>query len=165
MFCGAQKCNYYVWPLEPSTSDVPCLGWIHPSFVVTTADTAVPWHTGLAPGLTVGPRHSSCCAAVGGAILWTSWRSWMCLCHTGEWCWFQAKLQGLSVQFSSVSQSLWLCDPVNCSMPGLPVHHQLPEFTQTHVHWVGNDIQPSYPLSSPSPLPSIKTLIGRYFRV
>ena len=40
---------------------------------------------------------------------------------------------------------------MNCSMPGLPVHHQLPEFTQTHVHWVGDTIQPSHPLSSPSP--------------
>ena len=40
---------------------------------------------------------------------------------------------------------------MNCSMPGLPVHHQLPEFTQTHVHWVGDAIQPSHPLSSPSP--------------
>ena len=52
-----------------------------------------------------------------------------------------------SVQFSSVAQScLTLCDPVDCSMPGLPVHHQLPEFTQTHVHWVGDAIQPSHPL-------------------
>ena len=57
-----------------------------------------------------------------------------------------------SVQFSSVSQLCpTLCDPVNRSMPGLPVHHQLPEFTQTHVHWVGDAIQPSHPLSSPSP--------------
>ena len=59
-----------------------------------------------------------------------------------------------SVQFSSV-QSLSrvrLCDPTNCSTPGLPVHHQLPEFTQTHVHWVSDAIQPSHPLSSPSPL-------------
>ena len=56
------------------------------------------------------------------------------------------------VQFSSVTQScLTLCDPMNCSTPGLPVHHQLPEFTQTHVHWVSNAIQPSHPLSSPSP--------------
>ena len=55
-------------------------------------------------------------------------------------------------QFSSVTQScLTLCDPMNCSMPGLPVHHQLPEFTQTHVHRVGDAIQPSHPLSSPSP--------------
>ena len=44
-----------------------------------------------------------------------------------------------------------LCDPINHSMPGLPVHHQLPEFTQTHVHQVGDAIQPSHPLSSPSP--------------
>ena len=56
------------------------------------------------------------------------------------------------VQFSSVAQScLTLCDPMGCSMPGLPVHHQLPEFSQTCVHWVGDAIQPSHPLLSPSP--------------
>ena len=55
-------------------------------------------------------------------------------------------------QFSSVAQScLTLCHPMNRSTPGLPVHHQLPEFTQTHVHRVGDDIQPSHPLSSPPP--------------
>ena len=60
-----------------------------------------------------------------------------------------------SVQFSSVAQScLTLCDPMNCSTPGLPVHHQLPEFTQTHVQRVGVAIQPSHPLSSPSPASS-----------
>ena len=54
---------------------------------------------------------------------------------------------------SSVAQScLTLCDPMDCSMPGLPVHHELPEFTQTHVHLIGGAIQPSHPLSSPSPL-------------
>ena len=59
-----------------------------------------------------------------------------------------------SVQFSSVAQScLTLCDPMNRSTPGLPVHHQLPEFTQTHVHRVSDAIQPSHPLSSPSPSP------------
>ena len=53
---------------------------------------------------------------------------------------------------SSVAQScLTLCDPMNHSTPGLPVHHQLPVFTQTHVHWVSDAIQPSHPLSSPSP--------------
>ena len=57
-----------------------------------------------------------------------------------------------SIQFSSVAQSCpTLCDPMNRSTPGLPVHHQLPEFTQTHVHWVSDAIQPSHPLSSPSP--------------
>ena len=56
------------------------------------------------------------------------------------------------VQFSSVAQSCpTLCDPMNRSTPGLPVHHQLPEFTQTHVHRVGDAIQPSHPLSSPLP--------------
>ena len=60
--------------------------------------------------------------------------------------------RGASVQFSSVAQScLTVCDPMNRSTPGLPVHHQLPESTQTHVHWVGDAIQHSYPLSSPSP--------------
>ena len=55
-------------------------------------------------------------------------------------------------QFSSVAQSCpTLCHPMNCSTPGLPVHHQLPEFTQTHVHGVGDAIQPSHPLSSPFP--------------
>ena len=57
-----------------------------------------------------------------------------------------------SVQFSSVTQScLTVCDPMNCSTPGLPVHHQHPEFTQTHVHRVRDPIQPSHPLSSPFP--------------
>ena len=56
------------------------------------------------------------------------------------------------VQFSSVAQSCpTLCDPMNRSTPGLPVHHQLPEITQTHVHGVRDAIQPSHPLSSPSP--------------
>ena len=66
-------------------------------------------------------------------------------------------------QFSSVTQSCpTLCDPTDSSMPGLPVHHQLPEFTQTHVHWVGDAIQPSILfcplLFPPSIFPSIKTL-------
>ena len=57
-----------------------------------------------------------------------------------------------SVQFSSVAQSCpTLCDPMNRSTPCLPVHQQLLEFTQTHVHWVRDAIQPSHPLSSPSP--------------
>ena len=61
-------------------------------------------------------------------------------------------VQFSSVQFISVAQScLTLCDSMNRSTSGLPVHHQLPEFTQTHVHGVGDSIQPSHPLSSPSP--------------
>ena len=60
----------------------------------------------------------------------------------------------VSVQFSSVqslSRIRLPVTPMNCSMPGLPVHHKLPEFTQTHAHRVGDAIQPSHPLSSPSP--------------
>ena len=65
---------------------------------------------------------------------------------------FRRTCQFSSVQFSSVSQScLTLCDPMKHSTPGLPVHHQLLEFTQTHVHRVGDANQPSHPLLSPSP--------------
>ena len=57
-----------------------------------------------------------------------------------------------SVRFNSVTQScMTLCDPMDCSTPGLPVHHQLPEFIQTHVHWVGDAIQLCHPLSYPYP--------------
>ena len=64
----------------------------------------------------------------------------------------QASLSKISGQFSSVAQSCpTLCNPMNRSTPGLPVHHQLPEFTQTHIHRVSDAILPSHPLSSPSP--------------
>ena len=66
---------------------------------------------------------------------------------SATWAWWLK-----SLKFSSVAQSCpTLCDPMNRSTPGLPVHHQLPEFTQTHVHRVIDAIQPSHPLSSPSP--------------
>ena len=62
------------------------------------------------------------------------------------------KMGRWSVHFSSVTQSYsTFCDPTDCSVPGLPVHYQLPEFIQTHVHWDGDAIQPSHSLSSPSP--------------
>ena len=68
------------------------------------------------------------------------------------------RIEYLGINFSSVTQScLTLCNPMNRSTPGLPVHHQLQEFTQTHVHRVGDAIQPSHPLSFPSspvPIPS-----------
>ena len=70
-----------------------------------------------------------------------------------EYCWLHRTRQ-LGVQFSSVAQSCpTLCDPMNRSTPGLCVHHQLPESTQTHVYCVGDAIQSSYPLLSPSPPP------------
>ena len=65
---------------------------------------------------------------------------------------FRQYFDNISVQFSSVAQSCpSLCDPMKRSTPGLPVHRQLPEFTQTHVHRVSGAIQPSHPLSSPFP--------------
>ena len=74
---------------------------------------------------------------------WITWKLYVLL---------QSHWDGMFLQFSSVAQScLTLCDAMNHSMPGLPVHHQLPEFTQTHAHWVGDAIQPSHPLSSPPP--------------
>ena len=61
------------------------------------------------------------------------------------------KLFNGTLQFSSVTQSCpTLCDPTDCCTPGLPIHHQLLEFTQIYVHYVGDAIQPSHPLSSPS---------------
>ena len=67
-----------------------------------------------------------------------------------KYLWLHLPAKGF--QLSSVAQScLILCDPMNCSTPGFPVHHQLPEFTQTNVHRVGDASQPSHPLSSPSP--------------
>ena len=73
------------------------------------------------------------------------------LCLTDNVCWVFCILPGFYFQFSSVTQLCpTLCNPMVHSTPGLPVHHQLPEFTQTHVHWVSDAIQPSHLLSSPS---------------
>ena len=69
---------------------------------------------------------------------------------------FSAKNKGLWSQFSLVTQlCLTLCNPTDCSVPGFPVHNQLQELTQTHVHWVSDAIQPSHPLLSPSPPASV----------
>ena len=76
--------------------------------------------------------------------------------RSGGTCYSREKREWESVQFSSVAQSCpTLCDPMNRSTPGLPVHHQLPEFTQTHVHRVGDAIQPSHLLLSLLLLPLI----------
>ena len=75
--------------------------------------------------------------------------------------WFSLSFQ---FSFSSVTQSCpTLCDPIKWSTPGLPVHHQLPEFTQTHVHRVGDAIQPSHPLSSLSPPASESFPMSQHF--
>ena len=77
---------------------------------------------------------------------------WVAISFSNIWALAKLYCNTAYVQFSSVAQSCpTVCDPMNCSMPGLPVHHQLPEFTQTHAHRVGDTIQPSHPLSSPSP--------------
>ena len=82
---------------------------------------------------------------------------------TGEEAKRQLEKLLASFQFSSVAQSCPpLCDPMNCSMPGLPVHHQLPEFTQTHVHRISGVIQPSHPLLSLPP-PAFRSLLVIYF--
>ena len=90
----------------------------------------------------------------------TEWNAYFDWHFEASRCYQESKIASLqnrilrfsSVQFSSVTQSCpILCDPMNHSTPGLPVHHQLLEFTQTHVHQVGDAIQSSHPLSSPSP--------------
>ena len=73
---------------------------------------------------------------------------------------FFCRFMLLSVQFSSVQSCPTFYDPLNRSTPGLPVHHKLPELTQTHVHWVGDAIQPSHPLSSLLLLPPIPPSIS-----
>ena len=89
-----------------------------------------------------------CCFAGDGSWAFNKWwwDNWVAIC----------KLVHLDplffLQFSSVAQSCpTLCNPMGCRMPGFPVHHQLPELTQTQVHCASDAIQPSYPLSSPSP--------------
>ena len=112
-----------------------------------------------------GGVTSTCRTLVHAA--WHHIRSWAPLLTLGAWSFVSPERasggldaaqstmstpQEGSVQFSSVAQLCpTLCDPMNYSMPGLPVHHQLPEFTQTHVHRVSDAIQPFHPLSPPSP--------------
>ena len=81
--------------------------------------------------------------------MWISYNMFVCSLLKDTWTLSSFRY---SVRLGSVPQSCpTLCNPMDCSMPGLPVHHQLPEFTQIHVHWVGDAIQPSHPLSTPSP--------------
>ena len=89
-----------------------------------------------------------CCFFLSSSII--KWLHWMQQCMHKT---FERGCHYLhSPQFSlSVSECLTLCNPLDCSMPGFHVHHQLPELTQTHVNQVGDTIQPSHPLSSPSP--------------
>ena len=82
-----------------------------------------------------------------------SWNDLIYLFHCSVECKCYRHRGLVYLQFSSIAQSCpTLCDPMNRSTPDLPVHHQLPEFTQTHIHRVSDAIQPFHPLSSPSPL-------------
>ena len=116
-------------------------------------DPAIPL-LGIYPEETKIERNT--CISLFIAALFTIARTWkQPRCPlTDEWIrklWYIYTVE-YSVQFSSVAQScLTLCDPMNHSTPGLPVHHQLPDFAQTHVHRVSDAIQPSHPVSSPSP--------------
>ena len=87
------------------------------------------------------------------SLAFTTWLSYAVFCMSLWFCCVSLKFLHPMVisQFSSAQSCPTLCDPMNRSTPGLPVHHQLPEFTQTHIHWVSDAIQPSHPLSSPSP--------------
>ena len=84
--------------------------------------------------------------------VWVTELNWTCCAKACEFDWSHLFIFVYSVQFSSVAQLCpTLCNPMECSTPGFPVHHQLPELVQTHVHPIDDAIQPPYPLLSPSP--------------
>ena len=131
----------------------------HPSLIALVAssgtDTTLNFRIGLmGPTCSIGkPEPQTLSTAFHSRI--GTWPSWAKVIRD-----FPRASNGI-VQFSSVAQLCpTLCNPMDCSTPGLPFHHQLLEFTQTHVHWVGDAIQPSHPLSSlllpPSIFPSIR---------
>ena len=91
----------------------------------------------------------SICRLMDKRLVQASWWEGLAVGESGSCLWWA---RPCLIKFSSVAQScLTLCDPMDSSMPGFPVYHQLMELTQTHVYWVGDAIQPSHPLSSPSP--------------
>ena len=160
------KRHWTVETIPPSPS--PVLKWI-PVVCLVTQSCLIPWNP-----MDCSPPGSSVYGILQARILeWvamlssrgSSWTRdqthFSCICrwilYHCKWLlmwniYFLYKPNNFH-QIRSVSQSCpTLCDPVNHSTPGLPVHHQLPEFTQTHVHRVIDAIQPSHPLSSPSPL-------------
>ena len=124
-----------------------------------------PWTVARQAPLSVGFSRQEYCG-VGShfliQIIFPTQGSNPCLLHLLSWQADSLPLHHLGnlvriyvYQFSSVAQSCpTLCDPMDCSTPGLPVHHQLQEFTQTHVHRISDDIQPSHPLSPPSSAPN-----------
>ena len=153
--------------LEETTQRTRCSGWLHHEFTAQGGLSSPPCLL-LSPGEDSGwclpyPSPVVCylflqisqalCVTLGSSLficfpVSDDWHSFVSLFANRNDSWKEP----INVQFSSVAQScLTLCDPMDCSTPGFPVLHQLPEPTQTHVHWVSDAIQPSCPLSSPSP--------------
>ena len=130
--CGLQYARL-LWPSLPlrvCSNSYPLSRWCHP----TTSSSVIPFF--------------SCSQSFPESLnLLSKWREERNLTVA-----LGAIMVTFSVQYSSVPQSCpTLCTPMDCSTPNLPVHHQLPEFTQIHVDWVGDGIQPSHPLLTPSP--------------
>ena len=142
---------------QASTSSAPFFLWGALSKLLWCQPFPIPFLSPVAPP---SPYRVASSGAPGKAgthrphfCLLTPLPSASLLPHTDNLTCMPMTLVALSVQFSSVAQScLTLYDPINCGTPGLPVHHQLPGFTQTHIRRVGDAIQPSHPLLSPSPL-------------
>ena len=132
---------------EPDTQEALSKSWLEESVVSSV------------PGLLMIPSHTWSHSTPSCALIY--WfpspfyrrkpSSWVLKSNLGSPNQVEGVLR-LSQSVSSVAQSCpTVCNPMDCSTPGLPVHHQLPEFTQTHVHQVSDAIQPSHPLLSPSP--------------
>ena len=122
------------------------LEWIAPSFSRGSSQLRDRTWVSIISGLPTEPPGKPC---------WSYWQlpHFVYIAMYTNWHFkVISAISNLGIQFSSVAQSCLIpCDPMNCSMPGLPVHHQLQESTQTHVHWVGDAIQPFHLLLSPSP--------------
>ena len=147
--------SVFSWPTKSSSwfhEISPPLSWSFP----TPTHIASVYPYLFVHGLLIDLKHSVLCFDLGlTSFLWPL-QGWDHVFIT-----FKSRViysLHLALQFSSVTQSCQtLCNPMNCSTPGLPVHHHLQEFTQTHVHRVGDAIQPSHPLlslSPPAPNPS-----------
>ena len=131
-----------IFPTQGSNTDLLHCRWILYHLSYQGSPRILEWVVYPFSRGTSKPRNWIGCIAGGFLTSWTTRKAYY-MSYLGEI---------ISIQFSSDAQScLTLCDPVNCSTQGLPVHHQLPEFTQTLVHQVNDAIQPSHPLSSPSP--------------
>ena len=132
------------WMKEPGRLQSMGLWRVRHNWVTSLSlFTFIHWRRKWQPTPVFLPGESQGRGSLVGCRLWGSHRVGHNWSNLAAVCLFFSSVQSLS--------RVRLCDPMDCSTPGLPVHHQLPEFTQTHVHWVRGAIQPSHPLSSPSP--------------